>query len=220
MFRNAIYTIVKDILAKIEDGTIGLEALKELIEAIPTTPELEADAATRQAALLAAIGAIPTTPELEADALARYTALLAHYDITEFEKSQAPAAENAAVALTTTSETTLGANTITVDIPEGATIISVIAVAKINIMNNSATAQKIDLNFEVEGVDLFTQTDVVGFGAVDGASTVYVIAEDATDEVTADEQVVTLEAKATLLAAASVRFQAQYYLFITYKMGA
>ena len=86
-------------------------------------------------------------------------------------------------------------------------------------MNDSATAQKIDLQLDVETVALFEQADVIGFGAVDGASGTFVIAEDATGEVTADEQVVTLEAKATLSAAASVRFQVQYYLFTTYKMG-
>lgn len=145
---------------------------------------------------------------------------LTHFDLTEFEKCQAPAAENDVVAVAvTTADQSLGAKDITVDIPAGATIISVIAVARINIMNNAATAQKIDLKFEVEGVALFTQADVIGFGAVDGASGCYVIAEDATGEVTADAQVVTLEAKVTLSSATSVRFQAQYYLFITYKMG-
>jgi len=159
--------------------------------------------------LNAAVGSIPTTP-----------VLTAHYDITEFEKSQAPAAENAAVAIAVTdADQSLGAKDITVDIPAGSTIISVIALARINIMNNAATAQKIDLKLIVEGVTLFSQTDVIGFGAVDGASGSYIIAEDATGEVTADAQVVTLEAKATLSAAASVRFQAQYYLFITYNMG-
>lgn len=145
---------------------------------------------------------------------------LAHYDLTEFEKSQAPTTENDAVTIAvTTADQSLGSKDITVDIPAGATIISVIAVARINIMNNAATAQKIDLQLDVETVTLFEQTDVIGFGAVDGASGCYIIAEDATGEVTADAQVVTLEAKATLSAAASVRFQAQYYLFITYKMG-
>ncbi|GAH32067.1 unnamed protein product, partial [marine sediment metagenome] len=51
------------------------------------------------------------------------------------------------------------------------------------------------------------------------ASGAYLISEDATDEVTTDDQVVTLEAFATLSAAASVRFQVQYFLFVTYRMG-
>ncbi len=145
---------------------------------------------------------------------------LTHFDLAEFEKVQAPVAENAAVAVAvTTADQSLGAKNITVEIPAGATIISVIAVARINVMNNAATAQKIDLKFDVETVALFDQDDILGFGAVDGASAVFVIAEDATGEVTADAQVVTLEAFATLSAAASVRFQAQYFLFINYKMG-
>ena len=193
------------------------------IAAIPTTaqrgtdnallaasfPDSASYTAAKAAFIDASIAAIPTTP-----------VLTAHYDITEFEKSQAPATENAAVAIAITdADQSLGAKDITVDIPAGSTIISVIALARINIMNNAATAQKIDLKLIVEGVTLFSQTDVIGFGAVDGASGSYIIAEDATGEVTADAQVVTLEAQVTLSAAASVRFQAQYYLFITYNMG-
>ena len=117
-----------------------------------------------------------------------------------------------------TADQSLGPKDITVDIPPGAEIVSVIAMARINLMNDSANAQKIDLKFDVEGVTLFDQSQVVGMGAVDGASEVYVIGEDATGEVTVDGQVVTLEAFVTLSAAESVRFQAQYYLFTVYKM--
>ncbi len=146
--------------------------------------------------------------------------LVDKFDITEFEKSQAPPAENAVVTVAvTTADQSLGVKTITVDIPAGGTIISVIAMARINILNDSANAQKIDLKFDVEGVTLFDQDDVVGFAAVDGDSAFYIIAEDATGEVTVDAQSVQLEAFVTLSAAQSVRFQAQYYLFITYKMG-
>lgn len=145
---------------------------------------------------------------------------LAHFDLTEFEKAQAPETENDVVAVTvTTADQSLGSKDITVDIPPDATIISVLALSKIQMMNNSATAQKIDLKLEVEGTVVFNQTDVVGFGSIDGSSAVYVICEDVTGEVTADGQVVTLEAKTTLSSANSVRFQAQYYLFITYRMG-
>lgn len=145
---------------------------------------------------------------------------LAHFDLTEHEISQAPVAENDVVEINvTTADQSLGSKDITVDIPAGATITKVTAVARINIMNNSATEQEIDLKFEVESVVLFNQANVVGFPAINKGSGSYVIAEDATGEVTADGQVVTLEAKVTLSAAAAVRFQAQYYLFITYKMG-
>ena len=139
--------------------------------------------------------------------------------LLEIEKSFAPTDENEAIPLNTTDETSLGPKDITVDIPAGAQIVSVIAMARINIMNNAATAQTIDLKLNVEGTTLFNQTDVVGFGAVVGASAVYVIAEDASDEVTDNGQVVTLEALETLLNSASVRFQAQYYLFITYRLS-
>jgi len=212
------------------NAALRYAALLAAILAIPTTPELEANAALRYAALLAAILAIPTTPELEADALARYTTLstrltaaragyLDYLPNQRVEVAQVPATQNAVAVLNTTNETTLGSKDITVDIPTGATIESVIALARITIMNDSATAQKIDLKLNVEAVTLFSQADVVGFPAADGASSIYTIAEDASDEVTAIGQVVTLEALATLGAAASVRFQAQYFLFITYRMG-
>ena len=143
----------------------------------------------------------------------------AEFGIVEYEKAQAPDTENPADEISiTAADQSLGSKDIIVDIPSGASIISVIAVARINIMNNAATAQKIDLKFEVEGTPLFDQTDVIGFGAVEGTSAVYVIAEDASDEITSDGQVVTLEVKVTMSAAASVRFQAQYYLFTTYRM--
>ena len=146
--------------------------------------------------------------------------LTAHYDITEFEKCQVPDAENAAVAVAiVAADQSLGAKNITLDIPAGAAVISVIAVARVNIMNNSANAQKIDLRLDVETVTLFDQDDIVGFGAVDGATATFLIAEDASDEVTADAQLVTLEAFCTLSAAQSVRFQVQYYLFTTYRMA-
>jgi len=137
----------------------------------------------------------------------------------QLEKSQAPLAENAAVAIAvTTADQSLGSTNIITDIPAGATIVSAVAMARIHIMNNSANAQKIDLKLDVETVTLFDQDDVVGLGAVDGESAFFVIAEDATGEVTEDGQTVTLEAFATLSAAQSVRFQASYYLFMVYKM--
>ena len=137
----------------------------------------------------------------------------------QLEKSQAPLAENAAVAIAvTTADQSLGSKDIITDIPAGATIVSAVAMVRIHIMNDSANAQKIDLKFNVEGVTLFDQDDVVGLGGVDGESAFYAIAEDATGEVTEDGQTVTLEAFATLSAAQSVRFQAQYYLFMVYEM--
>lgn len=137
----------------------------------------------------------------------------------EYEISQVPKTENPAVAWAeTTADRSLGPKNITVAIPEGATTTKVIAMAFINIMNDSETDQEISLKLEVEGVALFNQSKVIGF-PVNKASGCYVIAEDASDEVTENGQVVTLEAFATLSAAASVRFQAQYYLFLTYKMG-
>jgi hypothetical protein len=137
----------------------------------------------------------------------------------EVEVAQTPEEENDAVNVNVVAETSLGAQDITVSIPSNATIVRVLAMARISIMNNTATAQKIDLRLDVEGVTLFDQDDVVGFPAADGASATYTIVEDATDEVTSNGQEVTLEAFATLSAAASVRFQVEYFLFITYRLS-
>jgi len=218
---SAIETLVDDLetrltaaragyLDLLADPTVGLAALESLVD------DLEI---RLTAARAVKIDEITATRMSELDS-ANIPTDTGHIPNIEFGKVQAPATENAAVTIAViTADQSLGSKDITVDVPAGATITSVLAIAQINIMNNSATAQKIDLKFEVESVVLFSQTDVVGFGAVDGAASSYVIAENASDEVTTDGQVVTLEAKATLSAAASVRFQAQYYLIITYKMG-
>jgi len=138
----------------------------------------------------------------------------------EYEISQVPPEENNVVAIVTIiADQSLGAKDITVDVPTGATITKVTALARINIINDTAAEQVIDLILEVEGVPIFDQENVIGFPAIANSSGSYVIAEDAIDEVTDDGQVVTLEAKATISAAASVRFQVQYCLFITYRMG-
>lgn len=144
------------------------------------------------------------------------------------EISQAPVSENPAVTIAAAIETSLNSGTavsqtknITVNVPSGATITRVIALARINIMNSStgpAIPQTIDLRFNVEGANLFNQTDIVGFGAVTGASANYVIAENLAP-LPANGQAVGLEVWATLSVPGSVRFQVQYYLFITYKMG-
>jgi hypothetical protein len=52
MYRNQIWELCKEILDKIEDPAVGLDVLKKLIESIPTTPELEADALDRYDSLL------------------------------------------------------------------------------------------------------------------------------------------------------------------------
>ncbi|MDP2955459.1 MAG: hypothetical protein Q8N53_03490, partial [Longimicrobiales bacterium] len=44
---------IDDVEAKLDSATYGLAALKALVDAIPTTPELEADASTRYTVLAA-----------------------------------------------------------------------------------------------------------------------------------------------------------------------
>ncbi len=134
--------------------------------------------------------------------------------------SQLPTTENPAITWSvTTVDRSLGPKDIIVDLPEGATIVNVKAITLISIMNDSETEQELDLKLAVEGVTLFNQSNVIGLPAVNKTSASYLISVNASNEVTIDEQVVTLEAFVTLSEAASVRFQAQYYLSITYSSG-
>jgi len=189
---------------------------KATVENINTTvTNIQSDVTSIQSDVTA-IGSIVSNVQTTVNAIENY---IDRVPDMRMEIAQAPPAENAAVELNTTDLTSLGSKDVTVSLPTGAVIEKVIALARIAVMNNAAQAQKIDLQLAVEGVTLFSQLDVVGFPAAEGASSIFTIAEDASDEVTAVGQVVTLEAKARLSAAAAVRFQVEYFLFITYRTG-
>jgi len=90
-------------------------------------------------------------------------------------------------------------------------------------MNNTENAQKIDLVVQgrvAGGVwsALWSQTDCIGFPAVDGATTGIVPLADVSTLVTAigDYE---FRCLITLSSAFSVRFTTQYLLIITYKMA-
>lgn len=113
--------------------------------------------------------------------------------------------------------------TITVSLPTGATIRRVLLLAVITAMNNTSTEQKMDVT--VQGrkgaggwSNFFSQTDCIGFGAVDGATTSLVALQD----VTALVDVATgygFRLTVNQSAANSVRYTTQYLLVVTYRMS-
>jgi len=124
----------------------------------------------------------------------------------------------AAVGPTNTTE-----RTITVSLPAAATIRRVILAAFITIMNDSANAQKIDI--DVEGRlgaggwnTYFSQDDVVGFPGVDGATTGLVALSDVTALVTA-AGTYGFRLAVTQTSANSIRYTVQHVLIITYRMS-
>jgi len=126
-----------------------------------------------------------------------------------------------AIAVTDPTDTT--EKTITVSLPSGAVITRVALAAFITAMNNTANAQKIDV--DVKGrlgagswTTYFSQDDVIGFPAADGATTGFVPLQDVSALVTAAG---TYGFKLTITqsSANSVRYTTQYILIVTYKMS-
>lgn len=121
------------------------------------------------------------------------------------------------VAATDTTE-----RTIVVTLPAGASIVKAFLCAVITALNNTANAQKIDV--DVKGRKgagawntYFSQDDVLGFGAVDGATDAIVALQDITALIDA---AATYGFKLTITqsAAQSVRYTTQYLLIIDYQL--
>lgn len=137
-------------------------------------------------------------------------------NITEQEFEQSYASDEVQTTLNTLgSDQSLGSENITVALPAGMEIARVTALAVIMIANRTTTVQTIDLNLNVGGTEVFSEDDVIGFGAVEG-SAVAPIAQDVTAIVTGSG-VVALEAEAQISANQNVTFTVQYYLFIQYR---
>lgn len=126
-----------------------------------------------------------------------------------------------AIAVVTQTPTT--ERTIAVSLPVGAKLVRVLLAAIVTAMNNSANAQKVDV--DVQGrketgawSTFFSQVDVFGFGAVDGATVCVLAMSDVTTLVDA-EATYGFRLQITQSAAESVRYTTQYFLIVTYKMG-
>jgi len=131
-----------------------------------------------------------------------------------------PSAE-AVDAITVTDPTDTTEKTITVTVPSGATIIRATLIALITAMNNSANAQTIDI--DVKGRKgsgswntYFTEDDIIGFGAITGATTGIPAVSDVSSLI---DGAGTYGFKCTItqLSANSVRYTTQYILIVTFR---
>jgi len=135
----------------------------------------------------------------------------------EFPSAEALDAINTNVYTATTERT------ITVALPTGATTRRALLLAVITAMNNSANAQKIDIQVQGrKGVGAwntyFDQTDCIGFPAVDGATTSLVAIQDVTAliDVAASYG---FQCQVRNSVAQSVRYTTEYILVVTYRMS-
>jgi len=125
------------------------------------------------------------------------------------------------ISVTTPTDTTV--RTINVALPADASIVRVMLAVFITAMNNTANAQKIDIDVKVSSdgtvwTTYFSQLDCIGFpDGTDGATTGIVPLQDVSDLVT---EAGTYYFKCTITQSAgfSVRYTTQYLLIITYRM--
>jgi len=122
-----------------------------------------------------------------------------------------------------TGEQTTTERTITVTLPTGATIRRVFLLAVITAMNNTVNAQKIDVTVQGrKGAggwnNYFSQDDIVGFGAVDGATTSMLAIQDVSALVN-EAVAYGFRLSVNQSSANSVRYTTQYVLLITYRMS-
>jgi len=128
-----------------------------------------------------------------------------------------PSAE-AVNAIATVSATDTTEKEITLSLPSGASIVRATLLTSITAMNNSANAQKIDVDVKGRAsggsfTTFFSQDDILGFGAVDGATTGIVAVSDVTSLVNAAG---TFGFKCTIQQSSgnSVRYTTQHVLII------
>jgi hypothetical protein len=196
------------VLDRLDHSTYGLSALRTLIAAIPTDPALAAYYTATRAGFLDNIN----NPQL---------LNLPNVSVMEHE-IEFPSAE-ALDDIALTGEQTTTERTILVGLPTGATIRRVSLIALITAMNNTANAQKIDIT--VQGrkgagswSDFFSQDDVIGFPAEDGATTDLVAVQDISALV--DEAMsYGFRVSVNQSVAESVRYTTQYILAVIYRMG-
>lgn len=156
---------------------------------------------------------VPVSP---APAVWTYTPTRALTDyFAHFEKSFA-GDEYFADINVITADQSLGSQTFNVTLPSDATIVAAIAVALIQIMNDVATVQKIDVKLEVDGNVVFNQSDCVGLAPADAASATFTIVQDVTSIITTTGNHI-LQGKVTLSDAHSTHFTTQYALIVLYR---
>ena len=229
---SALKTLIDALEAKLDNATYGLSALKTLINAI----EAKLDNATYGLAALntdldTLLGRLTATragylENLSGGAVAlesggNLAAVKTDVDnltvVIKFPSAEALDA----IAVTDATDTT--EKTITVALPTGSSIVRVMLAAFITAMNNTANAQKIDIDVKgrVSGggwSTFFSQDDVIGFPAADGATTGMVPLQDVSALVTS-AQTYGFKCTITQSSANSVRYTINYLLILTYKMS-
>jgi len=125
------------------------------------------------------------------------------------------------ISVTTPTDTT--EKEITLALPPNASIIRASLIASIIAMNNTANAQKIDVDVKgrLSGGSwntFFSENECMGFGAVEGATVSIMAIQDVSSLVTAEG---TYQFKCTITqsSANSVRYTTQYVLLVTYRVG-
>ena len=216
----------------------NLSDLDAPISGIPTTPELEADAFTRYADLAVALALIPTTPELEVDAFTRYGVLAAALaaiptnpalsTILNIMEHEIEFPSNEVTQVITGSGNTT-AQDIAVAIPAGASIRRVVILALVTALNDSATGpMKIDLEFQGKaaaaawpGTTLWTQDDVIGFAAMEAATTSIVLVARPTPANALITAAGTYNFRVVITnpTAGNIRYTTQFLAVITYRMS-
>ena len=123
------------------------------------------------------------------------------------------------IAVATATDTT--EKEITIAGPPGSSIVRATLIVLLTALNDTANAQKIDVDTKARSSGgswstFFSKTDVIGFGAVDGATTSISMVSDVSAVVNADG---TYGFKCTITqsGANAVRYTTQYILVVTYR---
>ena len=123
------------------------------------------------------------------------------------------------IAVVTATDTT--EKEITIAGPPGSTIVRATLIVLLTALNDTANAQKIDADTKGRPSGgswstFFTQDDVIGFGAVDGATASITMVSDVSALITADG---TYGFKVTITqsSANAVRYTTQHILIVTYR---
>lgn len=110
---------------------------------------------------------------------------------------------------------------ITIAGPPGSSIVRASLIVLLTALNDTANAQKIDVDTKARPqggswTTFFSKTDVIGFGAVDGATTSITLVSDVSSIVTAD-RTYGLKCTITQSSANAVRYTTEYILVVTYR---
>jgi hypothetical protein len=145
------------------------------------------------------------------------------YSKIHYYESGFPTAE-ALNAISTTGEQKTTEKTVAIRLPSGALLKRASVISSISALNNSANAQKIDVAIEArKGAGSFatyySQDDVFGFGAVDGATSSILAISNITALV--DDLTATYGFRCSInqSSANSVRYTTQHVLIISYALS-